>query len=70
MKSYLRRYCSEGHDVVSVKDMRVALSERPVQGTTASVCAMNETQTTLEVRKIEGFSKYQNFKFEVEGIRA
>ena len=70
MKSSIRRYCNEGHDVVSAKDMRVALSERPVQGTTASVCAMNETQKTLEVHKIEGFSKYHNFKFEVEGIRA
>ena len=70
MKSSIRRYCNEGHDVVSAKDMRVALSERPVQGTTASVCAMNETQKTLELHKIEGFSKYHNFKFEVEGIRA
>ncbi|CAH3173327.1 unnamed protein product [Porites lobata] len=50
--------------------MRVALSECPVQGTTASVCAMNETQKTLELHKIEGFSKYHNFKFEVKGIRA
>ena len=47
MKSSIRRYCNEGHDVVSAKDLRVALSERPVQGTTASVCAMNETQKTL-----------------------
>ena len=31
---------------------------------------MNETQKTLEVHKIEGLSKYHNFKFEVEGIRA
>ncbi|CAH3180820.1 unnamed protein product [Porites lobata] len=53
-----------------IHDMRVALSERPVQGTTASVCAMNETQKTLEVHKIEGFSKYHNFKFELKGIRA
>ena len=70
MKSSIRRYCNEGHDVVSAKDMRLALSERPVQGTTASVCAINETQKTLEVHKIEGFSKYHNFKLEVEGIRA
>ena len=70
MKLSIRRYCNEGHDVVSAKDMRVALSERPVQGTTASVCAINETQKTLEVHKIEGFSKYHNLKFEEEGIRA
>ncbi|CAH3148884.1 unnamed protein product, partial [Porites lobata] len=70
MKSSIRRYCNEGHGVVSAKDMRVALSERPVQGTTASVCAINETQKTLEVHKIQGFSKYHNFKFKGEGIRA
>ncbi|CAH3186768.1 unnamed protein product, partial [Porites lobata] len=70
MKSSIRRYCNEGHDVVSAIDMRVALSERPVQGTTASVYAMNETQKTLEVHNMEGFSKYHNFKLEVEGIRA
>ena len=34
------------------------------------MCAINETQKTLEVHKIEGFSKYHNFTFEVEGIRA
>ena len=69
MKSSIRRYCNEGHDVVSAKDMRVALSERPTKGTTASACAINETQKTVDVHKIEGFSKYHNFKFEVEGIR-
>ena len=70
MKSSIQRYCNEGHDVVSAKDIRVALSEHPVQSTTASVCAINETQKTLEVHKIEGFSKYHDFRFEVEGIRA
>ena len=70
MQSSIRWYCNEGHDVDSAKDMSVALSERPVQGTTASVCAINETEKTLEVHKVEGFSKYHNFKFEVKGIRA
>ena len=70
MKSSIRRYCNEGHGVVSARDMRVALSECLVQSTTATVWAINETQKTLEVHKIEGFSKYYNFKFEVEGIRA
>ncbi|KAL9975846.1 hypothetical protein ACROYT_G013055 [Oculina patagonica] len=30
MKSAIQRYCSEGHDVLSAKDMRTALSQRPV----------------------------------------
>ena len=68
MKSTIRRYCNEGH-VVSAKDMRAALPERPVRGTTASICSTNETKNTLEVQKIDGFSKYHNLEFEGEGIR-
>ena len=33
MKSAIRRYCCEGNDVLPSKDMRTALSERPVRGT-------------------------------------
>lgn len=69
MKSAIRRYCSEGNDVLSAKDMCTALSERPVRGTTACVCSVNETQKTLEVNKVDGFSRYHNFKFELNGIR-
>ena len=49
--------------------MRTALSERPVQGTIACVCLVNETQKTLKVNKMDGFSKYHNFIFELNGIR-
>ena len=69
MKSAIRRYCNEEHDVLSAKDMRTALSERPVRGTTACVCSVNESQETLDVKKIENFSRYHNFKFESNGIR-
>ena len=46
-KSAIRRYCCEGNDVLSAKDMRTALSERPVRGTIACVCLVNETQKHL-----------------------
>ena len=69
MKSAIRRYCCEGNDVLSAKDMRTALSERPVRGTIACVCLVNETQKTLEANKMDGFSKYHNFIFELNGIR-
>ena len=69
MKSAIRRYCCEGNDVLSAKDMRTALSERPVRGTIASVFLVNETQKTLKVNKMDGFSKYHNFIFELNGIR-
>ena len=68
-KSAIRRYCCERNDVLSAKDMRTALSERPVRGTTACVCLVNETQKTLKVNKMDGFSKYHNFIFELNGIR-
>ena len=69
MKSAIRRYCCERNDVLSAKDMRTALSERPVRGTIACVCLVNETQKTLKVNKMDGFSKYHNFIFELNGIR-
>ena len=69
MKSAIRQYSCEGNDVLSAKDMRTALSERPVRGTIACVFLVNETQKTLEVNKVDGFSKYDNFIFELNGIR-
>ena len=69
MKSAIRRYCSEGNDVLSAKDMCTVPSERPVRGATACACAVNETQKTLEVNKVNGFSRYHNFKFELNVIR-
>ena len=57
MKSAIRRYCCEGNDVFSAKDMRTALSERPVRGTIACVCSVNETQKTRKVNKMDGFSR-------------
>ena len=68
MKSAIRRYCSEGNDVLSAKDMCTALSERPVRGTTAFVSLINETRKVLQVNKVDGFSRYHNFKFELNGF--
>ena len=69
MKSAIRRYCNEGHDVISANDMRTALSEPPVRGTTACVCSVNELHLTLAVNRMDGFSRYHNFKFDLNGVR-
>ena len=69
MKSGIRRYCREGNEVLSARVMRTALSERPVRGTIACVWLVNETQKTLEANKMNRFSKYHNFIFELNGIR-
>ena len=69
MKSCIRRFCDEGHDILTAADMKRALSERPVIGTTACVCAVDETRKTLEVKKMVGFKRLHNFQFEEKGIR-
>ena len=69
MKAAIRRYCNEGHDIVSAQDMYTALKERPVKGTTATVCAIQEQCATLEISKIPNYSNLHNFKFTHEGLR-
>ena len=69
LKISIRRYCNEGNDVVSAKDMHTALKERPVKGTTASVCSVQEQHTTLEIAKIFNFNSLHNFQFTEEGLR-
>ena len=36
MKSSIRAYCNKGHDVLTAVDMRDALTQHPVKGTTAA----------------------------------
>ena len=69
MKSTIRRYCNEGHDILSVSDMYTALSERPVKGMSACVCSVKEENVSLQVKKIDGYSKYHNFAYEEKGVR-
>ena len=69
MKSSIRRYCDEGHDINSATNMRTALLERPVQGVSASVCAIDEKKNNLEVNKIDGFSKLHTFTWDNKGLR-
>ncbi|XP_078352890.1 uncharacterized protein LOC144637689 [Oculina patagonica] len=69
MKSSIRCYCDEGHDINCAVDMRTALLERPVRGVTASVCAIDEKKNTLNVNKIDGLSKLHNFTYDDKGLR-
>lgn len=68
MKKCIRRYCNEGHNILSAEDMRTALSERPVKGMSACVCSVDEEKETLQVNKLDGFSKLHNIEFEEKGI--
>ena len=69
MKTCIRRFCNEGHDILLAGDMRRALSGKPMKGTSACVCEVDEAKITLEVNKIDGFSKLHNLQFEEKGIR-
>lgn len=69
MKSSIRTYCNEGHDVLTAVDMRNALTEHPVKGTTAAVSVVKESQKSLSVNKIEQFSSLHNFQYEDSGLR-
>ena len=69
MKAAIRTFCNEGHDILTANDMQTALKERPVKGTTAAVCSVEESKKTAQVKKMEGFGKFHNFSFENGGIR-
>ena len=68
MKAALRTYCNKGQDILTASDMRTALLERPVRGTTAAVCVISKSDKTAEVNKIDGFSKLHNFCYEDKGV--
>lgn len=69
MKASIRRYCNEGHDIITADDMRTALSERNVRGTSACVCLVDASKKTLDVQNVDGFSSYSNFAYETSGVR-
>ena len=69
MKHAIQKYCNEGHDILTASDMRRALVERPVSGTTASVNQIDCSSITIKVKNIDGISTYHNFEFEDTGIR-
>ena len=70
LKSSIRRYCNEGHDILTAQDMHTALNCRPVKGTTSSVNEVKASVEQLSVQKITDFScSYHNFQYEETGIR-
>ncbi|CAB4014644.1 hypothetical protein AC249_AIPGENE19513, partial [Paramuricea clavata] len=70
LKTSIRTYCCEGHDILTATDMRDALQRRPVKGTTASVNVVDESKQALLMKKLSQFSSYHNFKFDDSGVKA
>ena len=69
MKAAIRRYCNEGHDILNISDMREALKERSVKGTTVAACTLDITSQSLKVKKITNFGQLHNFQCEKDGLR-
>ena len=69
VKAAVRRYCNEGHDIVTAQDMQIALKERPVRGTTVAVFSVTEESRTLKIKKISNYSSLHNFEFTPDGLR-
>lgn len=65
-KASIRRYCNDGHDIVTAQG--TALRERTVKGTTATVCSIQEQFQTLEINNIPGYSSLHNFEFSEGGL--
>ena len=59
LKSSIRKYCNEGHDILNATDMNTALNYHPVKGASSSVNEVNESVEQLKVKKIPNFSSYQ-----------
>ena len=69
LKGTIRRFCNEGHDVLTASDMHTVLKERPVRGYTAAVCLVNEAKKDLDITKILQFSAMHDFSYQQEGLR-
>ena len=70
MKTSIRMYCCEGHDILTAGDMRDALQHHPVKGTTASVNVVDESKQDLLMKKLPQFSSFHNFNFEDSGVKS
>ena len=69
LKGAVRRYCNEGHDVLTASDMHKALKKRPVQECTAAVCHVNGTKKDLDIKKLQQFSAIHDFSYQQDGLR-
>ena len=54
MKSALKKFGNEGNDILTASDMRTALKERQVFGTTVCVGRISEAKNSLVIKKVKG----------------
>ena len=70
VKSHMRRYINEGHDIKSASDMKAAIdSYGGVKGCQAAVVKIQESSQTMKKHTMSGIQALNNFSFESGGLR-
>ena len=68
IKSHMRRFINEGHDVRDAKDMKATIeSYGGVKGCFAAVVRINTSMKTMEKHSMTGIQSLNNFSFEDNG---
>lgn len=71
MKTHIRHWVNEGHDVTTAEEMKVALeSHGGVRGCRFALTEIDKTKMNAEVSKIPGISFLNNFHFYEDGVRS
>ena len=70
LKSHLRRYINEGHDIKSASDMKAVIDPYGgVKGCQAAVVKVQESSQTMTKHTMSGIQSLNNFSFESGGLR-
>ena len=69
MKGAIRRYCNEGHNILTAADMHEALKVRQVKGSSGAVCEIDSNRKEVKSKRINNFSFFHNFACEKDGLR-
>ena len=69
MKGVIRRYCNEGHNILTAADMHEALKVRQVKGSSAAVCEIDSNRKEVKIKRLNNFSFFHNFAYEKDGLR-
>ena len=70
VKSHMRHYINEGHDIKSASDMKAAIdSYGGVKGCQAAVVKVQESSQTMRKHTMSGIQSLNNFSFEAGGLR-
>ena len=71
MKTHIRRWVNEGHDVTTAEEMKVALEfHGGVRACRFAVVEIDKAKMNAEVSKIRGISFFNNFHFYEDGVRS